>query len=52
MAQEVGVRIKKYHLDNGIFASEEFKEHCATHNQRYSFSGVGANIKMELLSGI
>ena len=42
MAQEIGVCIKKYHLDNGIVASEEFKKHCDAHNQRYSFSGVGA----------
>jgi hypothetical protein len=42
MAQEEGFRIKGYHSDNGIFASPEFKNHCAQHNQKYSFGGVGA----------
>jgi hypothetical protein len=41
MAQEEGFWIKGYHSDNGIFASPEFKNHCAQHNQKYSFGGVG-----------
>ncbi len=41
MAQEKGFCIKAYHSDNGIFASPEFKNHCAQHNQKYSFGGVG-----------
>ena len=41
-AQEEGFHIKGYHLDNGIFASLEFKLHCAEQNQKYSFCGVGA----------
>jgi hypothetical protein len=42
MAQEESFRIKAYHSDNGIFASPEFKNHCAQHNQKYSFGGLGA----------
>jgi hypothetical protein len=42
MAQKEGFWIKGYHSDNGIFASPEFKTHCAQHNQKYSFSGDGA----------
>ncbi len=42
MAQEEGFWIKGYHSDNDIFASPEFKNHCAQHHQKYSFSGVGA----------
>jgi hypothetical protein len=42
MAQEEGFCIKSFHSDNGIFASPEFKNHCAQNNQKYSFGGVGA----------
>jgi hypothetical protein len=41
MAQEEGFWIKGYHSNNGIFASPEFKNHCAQHNQKYSFGWVG-----------
>jgi hypothetical protein len=42
MAKEVGIEIKQYLLDNGIFASQEFKEYCDRSKRKYSFSGVGA----------
>ncbi len=42
MALDKGFTIKRYHSDNGIFASAEFKQHCALQHQTYSFSGVGA----------
>ena len=42
MAKEDGIEIKQYHSDNGIFASQEFKEHCDRSKRKYSFSGVGA----------
>jgi hypothetical protein len=42
MALDKGFKIKRYHSDNGIFASAEFKQHCALQHQNYSFSGVGA----------
>jgi hypothetical protein len=41
MAQEEVFWIKGYHSNNVILASPEFKNHCAQHNQKYSFSGVG-----------
>ena len=36
------VEIKHIHSDNGVFAAEEFKEHCKAKHQEQSFSGVGA----------
>jgi hypothetical protein len=43
LAQQEGNSIKKYHADNGVFASNAFKEDCASLDQRYLFSGVGAH---------
>jgi hypothetical protein len=42
-AADVGVTIKRYHTDNGVFASREFRNHCAALDQTLSFSGVGAH---------
>jgi hypothetical protein len=42
MALDEGFKLKRYHSDNGFFASAEFKQHCALQHQTYSFSGVGA----------
>lgn len=42
-AADVGVSIKSYHSDNGVFNSEEFKSHCSEQNQKLTFSGVGAH---------
>jgi hypothetical protein len=28
MARDEGFRIKSYHLDNGIFSTKDFKDHC------------------------
>jgi hypothetical protein len=42
-AKEEGMKIKKYHADNGIFAPQAFKEECDLKGQGYSFSGVGAH---------
>lgn len=44
-AAEVGVQIKSYHSDNGVFRSDEFKDHCASLGQKTSFSGVGAKFQ-------
>ena len=33
-----GVRIRKYHSDNGVFASKAVKEDCRLQSQRYDFS--------------
>jgi transposase InsO family protein len=43
LAQQEGISIKTYHADNGVFASNAFKEDCASLDQKYSFSGVGAH---------
>ncbi len=45
MALDKGFKIKRFYLDNGIFASAEFKQHCALQHQNYSFSGVGAKLQ-------
>ncbi len=36
-------KIKKYHSNNGIFSTAEFKAHCDMHKIKYNFSGVGAH---------
>jgi hypothetical protein len=43
LARQEGIFIKTYHADNGFFALNAFKEDCASLDQRYSFSGVGAH---------
>jgi hypothetical protein len=43
LAKQEGIKIHKFHADNGIFASKEFKDDCASMGQIYSFSGVGAH---------
>ncbi|KAL7482892.1 LOW QUALITY PROTEIN: hypothetical protein ACHAW6_008543 [Cyclotella cf. meneghiniana] len=47
-AADVGVTIKQYHSDNGIFSSAEFCEHCTCLGQTLHFSGVGTHHQMEL----
>ena len=42
-AKREGFSVKKYHSDNGVFASEAFKKDCDSKSQTYSFSGVGAH---------
>jgi transposase InsO family protein len=42
-ARDVGVTIKAYHTDNGVFNCKEFKAHCTELNQKLTFSGVGAH---------
>ena len=41
-AADVNVRIKSIHTDNGVFNSNEFRQHCEGLGQKISFSGVGA----------
>jgi len=38
-----GIHVKHYHADNGIFASNAWKEICKTSNQGLSFTGVNAH---------
>eukprot|EP00804_Cyclotella_cryptica_P004979 CCRYP_014091-RB/>CCRYP_014091-RB protein AED:0.37 eAED:0.31 QI:0/0/0/1/1/1/2/0/446 len=42
-AADVGVSIKGYHTDNGVFSSSEFRSHCSGLGQSLRFSGVGAH---------
>jgi len=42
-AHSFGIKVKKYHSDNGIFASDEFKEEARLQEQETDFSGVGAH---------
>jgi hypothetical protein len=43
MAKQENIKVKKYHLDNGIFASTAFKNHCESQQQEFSFSSVSAH---------
>jgi hypothetical protein len=43
LAKQEGIKIHKFHADNGIFASKKIKDDCALMGQIYSFSGVGAH---------
>ena len=40
---DVGVSIKGYHSDNGVFSSVEFCSQCSNLGQSLHFSGVGAH---------
>jgi transposase InsO family protein len=42
-AAGVGITIKAYHSDNGVFNSKAFKDHCEELGQKLTFSGVGAH---------
>ncbi|KAL7461742.1 hypothetical protein ACHAXS_003253, partial [Conticribra weissflogii] len=37
-----GVTVNRYHSDNGVYASPDFKQDCSDKDQVQSFSGVGA----------
>ena len=39
----LGHRVQQYHADNGIFASQEWRECCIRMNQKLSFAAVGAH---------
>ena len=42
-AADVGISIKGYHSDNGVFGSAVFQSHCHDLGQTIRFSGVGAH---------
>eukprot|EP00804_Cyclotella_cryptica_P000828 CCRYP_001075-RA/>CCRYP_001075-RA protein AED:0.12 eAED:0.13 QI:0/0/0/1/0/0.25/4/0/1066 len=42
-AADVGVTIRQFHSDNGVFISNEFREHCTCLGPTLRFSGVGAH---------
>ena len=45
MAETFGIRVKKFHTDNGIFAEEGFKSDMSDNNQTISYCGVGAHFQ-------
>ena len=42
-AMEYGVKLKKFHTDNGIFKSDEFESALQDNYQLITKSGVGAH---------
>ena len=45
MAATFGIRVKKFHTDNGIFAEESFKSDVSDNNQTIRYCGVGAHFE-------
>ena len=45
MAATFGIRVKKFHTDNGIFAEEGFKRNMSDNNQTISYCGAGVNFQ-------
>ena len=43
MARGYGVRIRKYHADNGVFVSHLWKENCKEQRQNLTYTGVNAH---------
>jgi hypothetical protein len=42
-SRAVGVKVKHYHADNGIFAAREWKEECTSNRQGMSYAGVNSH---------
>jgi hypothetical protein len=40
---DCSVSVHTYHVDNGIFATKEFKSHCDHEGHELEFSGIGAH---------
>ena len=45
MEATFGIRVKKFHTDNGIFAEEGFRSDMSDNNQTISYCGVGAHFQ-------
>ena len=45
MAATFGIRVKKFHTDNVIFAEEGFKSDVSDNNQTISYYGVGVHFQ-------
>lgn len=43
LARENGITILAYHADNGVFASNQLRDHFTENNQQLTFSGVNAH---------
>ena len=41
--QSIGVSVRAYHADNGIFRANKWVESCTKSNQRLTFAGVNAH---------
>ena len=48
MAANFGIRVKKFHTGNGIFAEEGFKSDMSDNNQTISYCGVRAHFQNEI----
>ena len=48
---QAGHQAKHYHADNGRFADDDFRAHCAERNQSLSFCGVGAHHQNGIVEG-
>ena len=46
----VGYSVSNYHGDNGIFASQTFKDDCHVKQYKITSSGLVRTIKMQLLN--
>ena len=46
-ASEMGIKIQKYHGDNGVYKSKAYKDDLDKRHQEMSYSGVGAHGQME-----
>ena len=45
MVATFGIRVKRFHTDNGIFAEEGSKRNVSDNNQTISYCGVGAHFQ-------
>ena len=45
MAATFGIRVKKFHTDNRIFAEEGYKSNVSDNNQAIGYCGVGAHFQ-------
>lgn len=42
-ASDNGIKIQHYHADNGVFKTNQWKNHCMERGQGFSFAGVNAH---------
>ena len=45
MVETFGIKVKKFHTDNGIFAEEVFKSDVSDNNQTIRYFVVGAHFQ-------
>ena len=49
MASNFGIRVNKFHTNNGIFAEEGFKSDMLDNNQTMSYFGVGSHFQNRIV---